>query len=99
MPKSRRQFLALSSIGLVGAAISAQTPPQTPSAQSTPGAPTAFGTAPPVGPEVTPATFDEAEKLVQVEMTAADRAEAASNWRMQMAPMYELRTGPRKLAL
>jgi Asp-tRNA(Asn)/Glu-tRNA(Gln) amidotransferase A subunit family amidase len=48
---------------------------------------------------VTPATFVEAEKLVQVPMTAADRAQAAGNWRMQMAPMYELRTGPRKLAL
>jgi Asp-tRNA(Asn)/Glu-tRNA(Gln) amidotransferase A subunit family amidase len=48
---------------------------------------------------VTPATFAEAEKLVQVEMTAADRAQAASNWRMQMAPIYELRAGARKLAL
>jgi Asp-tRNA(Asn)/Glu-tRNA(Gln) amidotransferase A subunit family amidase len=32
-------------------------------------------------------------------MTAADRAEAAENWRMQMAPLYERRTGPRKLAI
>jgi len=52
-----------------------------------------------VGPEVSPATFAEAEKLVNVEMTAADLAEAASNWRLQMAPLYERRTGPRKLAL
>jgi len=74
-----------------------QTPAQNP--QLTPGAPTAFGTAPAVGPEVTAATFAEAEKLVQVEMTAADRAQAASNWRMQMAPNYELRVGPRKLEL
>ena len=44
-------------------------------------------------------TFAEAEKLVQVEMTAADRAVAASNWQMQMAPVYERRVGPRKLAL
>jgi Asp-tRNA(Asn)/Glu-tRNA(Gln) amidotransferase A subunit family amidase len=71
---------------------------QTP-ANQTPGAPPAFGTAPPVGPEVTPATFVEAEKLAQVEMTPADRATAAGNWRMQMAPLYERRTGPRKLAL
>ena len=82
----------------------AQTPAgQTPASQvpanQTPGAPPAFGTAPPVGPEVTPATFVEAEKLVQVEMTPADRATAAGNWRMQMAPLYERRTGPRKLAL
>jgi Asp-tRNA(Asn)/Glu-tRNA(Gln) amidotransferase A subunit family amidase len=48
---------------------------------------------------VSPATFGEAEKLVNVEMTAADLAEAASNWRLQMAPLYERRTGPRKLAL
>jgi Asp-tRNA(Asn)/Glu-tRNA(Gln) amidotransferase A subunit family amidase len=75
---------------------------QAPSGQSPnmpPGAPPAFGTAPAVGPEVSAATFAEAEKLVQVEMTTADRALAASNWRMQIAPMYEFRTGPRKLAI
>lgn len=66
---------------------------------SPPGAPTAFGTAPPVGPQVSVTTFAEAEKLVQVEMTPADRATAAGNWRMQMAPLYERRTGPRKIAL
>jgi Asp-tRNA(Asn)/Glu-tRNA(Gln) amidotransferase A subunit family amidase len=66
---------------------------------SPPGAPTAFGTAPPVGPDVSAATFAEAEKLVQVEMKAADRAVAAGNWRMQMAPLYERRTGPRKIVL
>src|SRR3954471_2049533 len=32
---------------------------------ATPGAPPTFGTAPGVGPEVTPATFEEAERLVQ----------------------------------
>jgi Asp-tRNA(Asn)/Glu-tRNA(Gln) amidotransferase A subunit family amidase len=64
-----------------------------------PGAPPAFGTAPPVGPEVSPATFAEAEKLVQVEMTPVDRATAAGNWRMQMAPLLERRTGPRKIEL
>jgi Asp-tRNA(Asn)/Glu-tRNA(Gln) amidotransferase A subunit family amidase len=52
-----------------------------------------------VGPEVSPATFAEAEKLVQLEMTAADRATAAGNWRMQMAPLLERRTGPRKIEL
>jgi Asp-tRNA(Asn)/Glu-tRNA(Gln) amidotransferase A subunit family amidase len=65
----------------------------------TPGAPPAFGTAPAVGPEVSAATFKEAEKLAQVEMTAKDLDQAASNWRMQMAPVYERRVGPRKLAL
>ncbi len=100
MSKSRREFLTYSSIGLLGAAIQAQT--QTPTGQSPnlpPGAPPAFGTATPVGPEVSPTTFGEAEKLVEVELTGAELAEAASNWRLQMAPLYERRTGPRKLAL
>jgi hypothetical protein len=42
---------------------------------------------------VTPATFAEAEKLVQLEMTAAERAVAASNWRMQTAPLLEKEFG------
>jgi Asp-tRNA(Asn)/Glu-tRNA(Gln) amidotransferase A subunit family amidase len=101
MTTSRREFVALGSMSLLGGALVAQAAP-TPASQdqnATPGAPPAFGTAPPVGPEVSAATFKEAEKLVQVEMTDADLAEAALNWRMQMAPVYERRTGPRKLAL
>jgi Asp-tRNA(Asn)/Glu-tRNA(Gln) amidotransferase A subunit family amidase len=64
-----------------------------------PGTPSAFGTAPAVGPEVSPATFAEAEKLVRVEMTEAERAQAAGNWRKSMAALYERRTGPKKVAL
>ncbi|HUI61836.1 MAG TPA: amidase family protein [Steroidobacteraceae bacterium] len=64
-----------------------------------PGTPPAFGTARPVGPEVTAATFVEAEKLVQVELTPRERAQAAENWRSSMAALYERRTGPRKVAL
>jgi len=67
--------------------------------QQTPGAPPAFGTAPPVGPEVSAGTFAEAEKLVHIEMSEADRAQAAGNWRQAMAPLYERRTGPRKMTL
>ena len=103
MPSSRRKFLASTTVGLLGAALSpqldAQAPPPSQKPDLPPGAPPAFGTAPPVGPEVTPESFAEAEKLVQVEMKAADRAAAAGNWRMQMAPLYERRTGPRKIAL
>jgi Asp-tRNA(Asn)/Glu-tRNA(Gln) amidotransferase A subunit family amidase len=106
MPSSRREFLAYSALGLMGAAIEApeaqSAGAQAPPAQTSglpPGAPPAFGTAPAVGPEVSAATFAEAEKLVQVEMTPIDRATAASNWRMQIAPVYEMRTGPRKIAL
>jgi len=64
-----------------------------------PGAPPAFGTAPDVGPTVSAATFAEAEKLVQFELSAADREMAAGNWRKTMAPLYERRTGPHKFSL
>ncbi len=57
-----------------------QTPPQKPP-DLPPGAPPAFGTAPSVGPEVSPLTFSEAEKLVQVEMSEAERVQAATSWR------------------
>jgi Asp-tRNA(Asn)/Glu-tRNA(Gln) amidotransferase A subunit family amidase len=100
MSRSRREFLTYSSVGMLAAAMQAGA--QAPGGQTQelpPGAPPAFGTAPPVGPEVSTTTFTEAEKLVQVEMTAVDRATAASNWRMQMAPLLERRTGPRKIDL
>jgi Asp-tRNA(Asn)/Glu-tRNA(Gln) amidotransferase A subunit family amidase len=102
MGRSRREFLAQSSMGLIGAVMAgdveaawAEQVPQTP----TPGAPPAFGTAPPVGPEVSAGTFVEAEKLVQVTMSAEHRAEAAGNWRQSMAAVYERRTGPRKVEI
>ena len=67
--------------------------------QDTPGAPPAFGTSPAVGPPVSAATFSEAEKLVQIEMTAQDLAQAAQNWQQSLAGVYERRTGPKKLAI
>src|ERR1700723_4782982 len=84
------------------ASASAQSATPSPAQQAVnppPGTPSAFGTAPPVGPVVSPETFTEAEKLVRVEMTDADRAQAASNWRNSMAALYERRTGPRKVSL
>ncbi len=98
MSKSRRQFLAVTSLGVLGAAAAYSSRAQNP-ADLPPGAPPAFGTAPAVGPEVSPSTFAEAEKLVQVEMSANDRAVAAGSWRKMMAPLYERRTGPHKVAL
>ena len=101
MPGSRREFIASSALGMLGAALPLDAA-QGPGAQSPelpPGTPTAFGTSSPVGAAVTATTFKEAEKLVQVEMTLPHLAQAASNWRMQMAPLYERRTGPRRLAL
>jgi Asp-tRNA(Asn)/Glu-tRNA(Gln) amidotransferase A subunit family amidase len=100
MSQTRRDFIAAGALGTLGAVLplAAQTPAK-PANQETPGAPTAFGTSAPVGPEVSTGTFAEAEKLVQIEMTAADRAQAAGNWRQAMAALYERRTGPRKITL
>jgi Asp-tRNA(Asn)/Glu-tRNA(Gln) amidotransferase A subunit family amidase len=84
---------------MLGAAASTTSFAQTPTTPATPGAPPAFGTAPAVGPEVTPTTFAEAEKLVQAPLTEKDRAQAARNWRSAMAPLYERRVGPRKVEI
>jgi Asp-tRNA(Asn)/Glu-tRNA(Gln) amidotransferase A subunit family amidase len=48
---------------------------------------------------VTPETFAEAEKLVQVDMTPKDLAQAAGNWQQSLAAIYERRVGPRKLII
>jgi Asp-tRNA(Asn)/Glu-tRNA(Gln) amidotransferase A subunit family amidase len=98
MSKTRRDFLTNTSLGLLGAAVAFPVKPQNPAAPP-PGAPPAFGTAPAVGPEVSPVTFVEAEKLVQVELTGKELEVAATSWRNNMAALYERRTGPRKLAL
>ena len=103
MTNARRRFLSKSALGLAAAAVSpaasAHAEPQAPPAPPPAGMPPAFGTGPTVGPEITPATLAEAEKLVQVQYTAAERAQAAGNWRVSMAPLYERRTGPRKVAI
>ena len=98
MSKSRRDFLARTSFGVLGAATACSSKKQK-ATELPPGTPPAFGTAPPVGPDVSPSTFAEAEKLVQVELRLADRVLAAGNWRNSMAALYERRTGPRKVAL
>ena len=104
MPTSRRDFVAFASMGLLSTVLPGQAPPasqtpESPNQPATPGAPAAFGTSPAVGPEVSAQTFTEAAKLANVQMKPADLAEAASNWRVQMAPLYELRNGPRKVPL
>jgi Asp-tRNA(Asn)/Glu-tRNA(Gln) amidotransferase A subunit family amidase len=111
MSNSRREFLSKTSLGLLAtaaapnfkgadtaasmAAVGAQDPTQ----QLPAGAPPAYGTGPAVGPEVSVATFSEAEKLVRVELTSPDLAQAASTWRVNMAALYERRTGPRAVSL
>ncbi len=94
--KTRRRFLVTAPLGLLAAsqvslAASSETPP--------PGAPPTFGTAPPVGPDVLPSTFAEAEKLMQVTMSEAQRQMAAQSWSTSMAGMLERRTGPHKAML
>ena len=95
MLNSRRQFLA-TSLALAAAAYRSEA--QTPG-EPQPGSPPAFGTGPLVGPEVSPATFAEAEKLVQIQMSEGDRALAAASWRQNLASLYERRTGPRKVPM
>jgi Asp-tRNA(Asn)/Glu-tRNA(Gln) amidotransferase A subunit family amidase len=102
MASSRREFLTRSAVSLASivAARAASGAGGPASAQQLPpGSPPVFGAATPVGPPVSPATIAEAEKLVQVQYTAVERQQAAGNWRVSMAPLYERRTGPRKVAL
>jgi Asp-tRNA(Asn)/Glu-tRNA(Gln) amidotransferase A subunit family amidase len=101
---TRRQFLIKAPLGLLGVAAACQAnqgdTTQTPSGTpSTPGAPPAFNTSKGVGPQVSPETFEHAEKLVQVSMTDAEREMAAKAWRTSMAPLLERRVGPRKVAI
>src|ERR1043165_7191626 len=98
---TRRKFLIQAPLSILVATAglkngNSQTPSQTP---TTPGAPPTFGTGAGVGPAVTPHTFEEAEKLMQVTMTAAERQQAADSWRALMAPYLERRTGPRKVEI
>ena len=102
---TRRQFLIQAPIGLL--AVAAGCPrnekPATPAGAAAPtgapGAPPTFGTAAGSGPEVTAATFAEAERVAQVTLTPAQRQQAADTWRQSLAPYLERRTGPRKVAL
>ncbi|HEX4565383.1 MAG TPA: amidase, partial [Vicinamibacterales bacterium] len=100
---TRRQFLVRAPLGFLVTAgacrVEAPGPTSQSTAPSTPGAPPTFGSAAGVGPVVTPATFAEAEKLVQFAMTPAEREQAAASWRESMAPYLERRTGPRKITI
>lgn len=101
--KTRREFLTETSLGIVGATVAtplnATALMQEPGAQTPAGMPPAFGTGTAVGPAVSDETFRQAEKLVQVELSSRDGAQAASTWRVNMAPLYERRVGPHKVEL
>jgi Asp-tRNA(Asn)/Glu-tRNA(Gln) amidotransferase A subunit family amidase len=106
---TRRKFLIRAPLGfLVTAAAcrdagsgAADTSQSTSASQApaTPGAPPTFSSAAGAGPAVTTSTFVEAEKLMQVTMTPAERQQAADSWRQSMAPYLERRTGPRRVAI
>src|SRR5436190_17532734 len=101
---TRRQFLIRAPLGFLvaAAACKAEAPGSAPATQTppaTPGAPPTFGTGAGAGPDVTPATFAEAEKLMQITMTAAEREQAAATWRTSMAQYLERRAGPRTVAI
>ncbi|HEY6936208.1 MAG TPA: amidase, partial [Terriglobales bacterium] len=98
MSKSRRQFLTETSLFLLASAAAKRAYAQQPG-EAPAGMPSAFGEGPAVGPAVSTATFAEAEKLVQFPLTQDERATAAKSWAKTMAPLYERRTGPRKVAL
>jgi Asp-tRNA(Asn)/Glu-tRNA(Gln) amidotransferase A subunit family amidase len=99
MNPSRRDLLKYSSFGVMGAALAAQAADGQPTPAPDPGVPPVFGTSPPVGPAVTPDTFREAEKLLQISSSSKDLGQMAENWQQSMAPLYERRQGPRKIAL
>jgi Asp-tRNA(Asn)/Glu-tRNA(Gln) amidotransferase A subunit family amidase len=99
---TRRQFLITAPLGVfavLDACRGDQRSASVATSPTTPGAPPTFGTAQVVGPAVSPSTFAEAEKLVQVTMSAAEREMAAASWRQSMAPLLERRVGPRKITL
>ena len=108
MAKTRREFLAEAAVGLagvaagaagVGAAEAREPSQQQPTSQQPAGAPPAFGTSQGVGPQVSPNTFAEAQKLVQVELTKPQLDQAASSWRGNLSEVYLRRVGPHKVEL
>jgi Asp-tRNA(Asn)/Glu-tRNA(Gln) amidotransferase A subunit family amidase len=101
---TRRQFLISAPLSVLVAAAGCRrndeaTQANSQSAPTTAGAPPTFGTGPGSGPPVSPATFAEAEKLMQVTMTPGQRQQAADSWRESLAPYLERRTGPRKVTI
>ncbi|MEI6738741.1 MAG: amidase [Gemmatimonadaceae bacterium] len=95
---TRRDFLIKAPVGLLGLAAACRGDSQPGTAASagtpsTPGAPVAFGTTPLAGPEVTPNTFAEAAKLMQVSHSEAEREMMAASWRRTLATQMERRTG------
>jgi len=101
---TRRQFLLHAPAGLLGVVAACRgddhqkpTSSSGEASSATPGAPPAFNTGAAAGPEVSVATFTEAEKLAQVANSDAAKSMMVGSWRTAMAPLLERRVGPRKI--
>jgi Asp-tRNA(Asn)/Glu-tRNA(Gln) amidotransferase A subunit family amidase len=86
MGTSRRKFIAGTAL-LAGAAVVRRTAEAGPDAGAAAPAPAGPAQAP-FGP-ITPTTIAEAEKLAEVEYTAAHRAQAASSWDANMGALLK----------
>ncbi|MDE3105317.1 MAG: amidase [Acidobacteriota bacterium] len=96
---TRREFLAEAAAGVLLATTGCKHTAPGAGSDSAAGSPPAFASAPAVGPAVSESTFEQAEKLMQVSMTPAQRTMAAESWRVSMAGLMERRTGPRKVEI
>jgi Asp-tRNA(Asn)/Glu-tRNA(Gln) amidotransferase A subunit family amidase len=100
--KSRRRFLTEGALTLAGMAVA-----RSGEARAAPDAGTSAGSgtgsifsgtpgdaAGPPGPPVTAETFAQAEKLMQVSMTAEQRTLAADSWNLNIGPFFARRDFP-----
>ena len=88
MNESRREFLVAAGLGVLGTAAGRKKKTEGSPAGGEPlppGAPSAFATSPAVGPEVSAGTFGEAQKLMRVELSAEQQAQAASTTHLQQS--------------
>lgn len=98
--RTRRRFLAEGAMALAGVAVAGAAPPAegasadagTPAGSSSIFSGTPGAGPPPSGPPVSAATFAEAEKLMRVTFTPAQRTQAAESWNQNMGPFFDRRS-------
>lgn len=99
MKRTRREFLAGGAVGigaLAGGSLTVADPGD-PTPVSSSGASSSTGQLP--GPPVSADTFVQAEKLARVSLTPRQRDQAAASWDTNFSPLFERRTGPRRVPL
>ena len=99
MQGSRREFLAYSSMGMLGAALDAASAQAPENQQLHAGRAHRIRDGAGGGSGGFGGNICGRGKAGAGGDDSADREQAASNWRMQMAPNYEFRVGPSKVAL